>query len=326
MAKKASSRRRPKTSRGAGGKSDPSISREAKDILLKLVAQSLGGAFLTSLGINLPPIVEALPAELPVLAVRAAQLDTLFRLENNELLHMEFQMTVTELGRFYRYQFEAGEAYNTKVHTVVFYGPGITSAPEALDRGSGVYRVHNVFIGTLDGDAVLDALRQKLNQGHTLDELDQTHFKLLPLMAHRQPLPEVVQEAVTVATALPSEERVAVIGTMLGLGYSYLGQEFIDQMLGVREVANALEMMVENALRRGKAEGKAEGEEQGQVRARHEDIIGLLAIRFANVPPPLEDRIMQITDLARLRNLVYAAATSDSLDRFAQMLQETPGA
>jgi hypothetical protein len=127
-----------------------------------------------------------------VLAVRAYQLDTLFRLANNELLHMEFQMTPTDLRRFYRYQFEAGEAYNTRVHTVVFHGPAITRAPEVLDRGSSVYRVHNVFIGALDGDAVLDQLRQKLSQGQTLDELDQTRFKLLPLMAHQRPLPEVV--------------------------------------------------------------------------------------------------------------------------------------
>jgi hypothetical protein len=314
MAKKGSSRRGTKTAHGTTGKPDPAISREAKDILLKLVAQSLGGAFLTSLGIDLPPIVEALPAELPVLEVRAEQLDTLFRLANHEILHMEFQMTSTDLRRFYRYQFEAGDAYDTKAHTVVSFGPGIKSAPEVLDRGSGVYTVHNVFIGALDGDAVLDELRQKLSQGQTLDELDQTRFKLLPLMAHQRPLPEVVQEAVTIAGTLREDERTAVIGTMLGLSYSYLGREFIDQMLGVREVANALEMMVENALRRGRMEG------------RHEDITSVLVARFGEVPQPTQDQIVQITDLERLRNLLYAAATASSLEAFAQLLQQTPDA
>jgi hypothetical protein len=109
---------------------------------------------------------------------------------------------------------------------------------------------------------------------------------------------------------------------MLGLGYSYLGQEFVDQMLGVRDVANALEMMIENALRRG----IAEGEEQGQVKARQEDITGVLVARFGEGPQPVQDQITRITDLARLRNLLYAAATASSLAAFTQLLREAPGA
>jgi len=36
-----------------------SVAREAKDLLLKLQAAGLGGEFLTSLGIDLAPIVRA---------------------------------------------------------------------------------------------------------------------------------------------------------------------------------------------------------------------------------------------------------------------------
>jgi hypothetical protein len=99
MAKKSSPRKRRRADAPSAStpQAGPPISREAKDILLKLVARGLGGGFLASLGINLPPIVEALPAELPVLEVRAEQLDTLFRLEGVDLLHLEFQMTTNTL-------------------------------------------------------------------------------------------------------------------------------------------------------------------------------------------------------------------------------------
>ena len=58
------------------------VAREAKDILLKRLAGGLGGGFPAALGLELAPIVAVLPAELPVLSVRAEQPDNLFRLED----------------------------------------------------------------------------------------------------------------------------------------------------------------------------------------------------------------------------------------------------
>lgn len=83
-------------------------------------------------------------------------------------------------------------------------------------------------------------------------------------------------------------------------------------MLGVREVANALESLVENALQRGKMEGRAEGQAEA--------VLEVLVTRFGNVPQPIRDRIAQIADLARLRALLRAATTVGSLEAFAREL------
>lgn len=165
-----------------------SVAREAKDLLLKLQAAGLGGGFLASLGIDLPPIVEALPSELPILEVRVEQPDSLFRLANRAILQFEFQSTKdpTDLRRFYRYHYAVSEHYDSEVYTVVFYGPGISDAPSVLRRGSMVFTVTNVYIGQKIVDQLLggpgvanplekfieDALLRRLAEGKAEGELE----------------------------------------------------------------------------------------------------------------------------------------------------------
>jgi len=322
------------------GQGISSVSREAKDLLLKLQAAGLGGGFLAGLGIDLAPIVEALPAELPVLEVRVEQPDSLFRLADRAIVNFEFQSTkeATDLRRFYRYQYAASEHYDSDVYTVVFYGPGITNAPSVLRRGSTVFTVTNVYIGLQESESVLADLRAKLGRGQLLDAADLARLKLLPLMAHQRPLPEVLRDAVSLASALPATERDPVIGTILGMAYNYVGQGIVDQLLGGPDVANPIEKFIEDALLRsnaegkaqgiteGKAQGKAEGElegaERGQIAGKRDDILDILAGRFGTVPPGTPDQVSRLTDLASLRSLVIEAATTDSLESFSRRLKQ----
>jgi hypothetical protein len=293
------------------------IAREAKDILLKHLAAGLGGGFLASLGIDLPPIVEALPADIPMLEVRVEQLDSLYRTADGSILHIEFQMTSDgeDLRRFYRYNFAASEHYDADVYTVVFYGPRVQDAPVTLHRGSVTYDVRNVFVGQQDGEMVLTDLRGKLARNETLNDADLTRLKLLPLMAQSRPLPDVLAEAAALARVLSPALRDEVIGTMLGLAYNYLGQDIVDQLLGVKEMATALQKLVEDALIRGQAEGEA--------KSKHEDIVSFLVARFGPLSPNLQGRIASIHDLGQLQRLVIGAATASSLDAFTKILEDS---
>ncbi|MGH2411583.1 MAG: hypothetical protein ACRDGS_14630, partial [Chloroflexota bacterium] len=281
-----------------------SVAREAKDLLLKLQAAGLGGGFLASLGIDLAPIVEALPAELPVLEVRVEQPDTLFRLADRSIVNFEFQSTkeATDLRRFYHYQYAASEHYDSEVYTVVFYGPGITEAPSVLHRGSSVFTVTNIYIGTQESEAVLADLRAKLGRGQPLDATDLARLKLVPLMAHQRPLPEVLRDAVSLAGALPQSERDPVVGTILGMAYNYVGQGIIDQLLGGPDVANPIEKFIEDALLRRRAEGEREGAERGQIVGKQDDILEILTSRFGTIPPGTPDQVSRLTDIASLRS------------------------
>ena len=252
----ATTPRRPRTSRTAGSAQGP-VAREAKDILLKRLADGLRGGFPAALGLDLPPIVGALPAELPVLSVRAERPDNLFRLADAAIVQFEFQMkrNPDDLERFYRTQFAVAEHYQCPVHTVVLYGPEVAEAPDTLDRGSAVFRVTNVYIGAMDGEAVVAMLRERLAAGQPLSEVERARLKLLPLMRQRRPLIEVLHEVAVLARGLPREEREETLGTMIGLAYNYLGPEMSEQLLEVLTMANALENLIADTLVRGRTEG-----------------------------------------------------------------------
>ena len=181
------------------------VAREAKDIVLKWLGAHLRGGFLAGLGLDLPDVVAVLPAELAMLEVRTEHPDLLLLMADDAILHPEFQTTLDPKGlrRFARYNVAACEEYDRDVYTVVFYGPGIEDTPDTLRRGSHTFVVRNVFIGRLDGEAVVARLRERIAAGESPSEGERTRLKLLPLMGQRRPLPEVLAEVAVLVRTLP---------------------------------------------------------------------------------------------------------------------------
>ena len=163
--------------------------------------------------------MEALHAELPVPSVRAEQPDNLFRLADAAIVQFEFQMqrNPDDLERVYRTQFAVAEHYRCRVHTVVLYEPDVLEAPDTLDRGSAVFRVRNVHIGAMDGEAVVAMLRERIATGVPLSEAEAARIKLLPLMRQRR---EMLREVAVLARGLPRAEREEILGTMVGRAYN----------------------------------------------------------------------------------------------------------
>lgn len=67
------------------------------------------GPVLDGLGLDLPAIAAVLPAELPLMTVRAEHPDLLFMAVDGTILHPEFQTTLDPEGlrRLSRYNFAA---------------------------------------------------------------------------------------------------------------------------------------------------------------------------------------------------------------------------
>lgn len=67
------------------------------------------------------------------------------------------------------------------VNTAVIYSGRIESAPELLEKGSLCYRVTNVFLKSMDGDAEYNRIKTLLEQGQELEEVDLLKLIFLPL-------------------------------------------------------------------------------------------------------------------------------------------------
>lgn len=222
---------------------------------------------------------------------------------------------IADLPRFYHSQFAAGDHYKTRVHTVVIYGAGITSAPAVLDRGSGVFTVRQVFLGTQDAEAVVALLRERVSAGTSLAAGERVQLMLLPLMRQRRPLLEVLHEVAGLARSLPRAERDETIGAMVGLAYNYLEPAMAEQLLEVLRVANALEKLIENTLVRGREEGREEGRVEGEIEGIRRMVRHAVERRCGRVPPALDARLAAADEPALLRifDLLTTATGPDDL-------------
>lgn len=266
----------------------PRVSRKSVDIVLKYIAEALGGALFERFGLPFAPIVAGLPSELPQVQIRSRQTDLLFRLADGSILHLEFQTTRRsgDLIRFAAYHLAVFERYGRPVHTVVLYGAGIRSAAHTLETGALTFRTENVFVGHLNGDAVLRRLHEKAARGEPFTPADRIDLILAPLMRHRRPIAEVARDAALLTVYLPQAQREMTVGALLGLSYPDIDDDVaiaILRELGMTALSQALE---------------ARGEIKGKRRA----LRAFLEARFGTLPVSVLQRI--------------DAADEDQLDRF----------
>jgi hypothetical protein len=263
--------------------------RHSTDIVLKLIAAALGGDLFARFGVPLPPIVDALPTELPQLEVRTQHTDQLFRLADDSILHLEFQTTLRRgaLMRFAAYNLAVCQQYGQPVWTVVLYGAGIRSAPDTWQSGSLTFRVQNILVGQEDGDAVLQRLREKAARGEPFTASDRVDLILSPLMRQSRPVQDVLREAVPLTQRLQEAQQEPTVGALLGLAYHYVDEEVVRAILEELSMANPLQELIDERI----AEGK------------RQILRTVLQARFGALPETIEQRI--------------AAADADQLDALA---------
>ena len=291
--------------------SQPRVARQSADIVLKLIAAALGGDLFARFGVPLPPIVDALPTELPQLEVRTQHTDQLFRLADNSILHLEFQTTQRpgDLRRFCAYNLAACQQYDQPVWTVVLYGAGIRSAPDTWHSGSLTFRVQNILVGQEDGDAVLQRLREKAARGEPFTPTDRVDLILSPLMRQSRPVQDVLREAAPLTQRLPEAQQETTVGALLGLAYHYVEEDVVRAILEELSMANPLQELIDERVARGEARGEA----MGEIRGKREMLRIFLQSRFGTLPEAVAQRIAA-ADADQLDALASRAATVASPD------------
>lgn len=237
------------------------ISGHNNDIIMKATAAMFKDKSLEVFGLKTAKIVDIMPTVLPVVEAKEKRVDFVFLLEDDTLLHLEFQTTVPEdlLRRFAYYGARLVERHNMDVNTVVIYSGRIESAPELLEQGSLCYRVTNIFLKSMDGDAEYNKIKTLLEKGKDLEEVDLLKLILLPLMKSQQPVAEMTIKAAQLAKLANSKLTDFVIGSIIAITDKFLPEEYKRKLLEVLSMTQIEEWIREEGKVLGKAEGKAEG-------------------------------------------------------------------
>ena len=304
----------------------PGIVRAHVDILTKAGLGFCVGHTLAPLGLDLPPVVAAIPTERFI--IRRRVVDFAFHLANDIYVDIE-QFTGDHLADLYHVQVGAAilaEERRRPVQVIVVYTGPVRSAPDTLDSGSLHLRVRNVFGADLDGDAALAALQAKVAAGTGLQGEDAMAVAFLGVMRHTErPLAVALREGLRLAATLPTErEREGCAAAVVMLGQRRLGPSEIAELVEVFAVAaprmaDVLERMGrEKGKAEGKAEGRAEGKAEGRAEGKAEDVLRVLRHRYGEPAAAVARRVSAERDLATLDRWLDLALTCAGLADFSR--------
>lgn len=235
------------------------ISRNAKDILLKALAESLGGDALAWMGAPGVEVVEAIPTEMDTVEIRQEFLDTGFKTTSGELWHVEYQTAKEpDLYRFLVYDAHLARKYRMPVRTIVLYTRNVRNAPHVLDAGGIRYQVINEYLKSRDGLAALRRMEKHMKAGQWTVE-DRLDLAFLPYLDHPgMTEQEALSRSVEVMLNLPSsQERDYVTALLLGISGRLLSEEEqgrLKEALGMTDLVKEIEARAEA---RGEARAEA---------------------------------------------------------------------
>jgi len=288
---------------------DYRLSQHGMDVVFKLEAEQLGAALGRRFGINLPAIARHFPTDLPVADVHLEQLDSVFELVNEWLLHLEFQTEHrrTTLARFLIYDAYLYERYERPIITVVIYGAGVATAAAEIDANAVRYTVYNVLLGQEDGRATYQRLKTLMESGNGLSPEDRLDLIFLPLMKQRRARRNVVKDALALARRLPEDQQRQTLASLIGLGHRFLTEAELDTVMEGLMITPLGQRLFDKGVGQG-------------WRAA---ILEELNERFGSLPPSFEKQLAPLEDSDRLKELFHVARTTSSLAEFTQALESS---
>ena len=245
------------------------ISGHNNDIIMKATAEMFKDKTLEVFGLKTAKIIDIMPTVLPIVEAREKRVDFVFLLEDETLLHLEFQTTISDdlLRRIAFYGARIVDRHNRVVNTAIIYSGRIESAPDLLQKGSLTYQVTNVYLKGMDGDEEYRRIKAKLDKGETLEESDLIKLIFLPLMKSKQIEAEMALKAAELAKAANNKFTSFVIGAIVAITDNFLPEEYKKRLLEVLRMTQIEQWLREEGKLEGKIEGKIEGKLEGQLEA-----------------------------------------------------------
>lgn len=191
------------------------IAWQNKDILFKILGQTYREKSFASYGINLAPIREFLPTELPKISANERSIDSLFLLEDYTyvIVDYEAEYKTSNKIKYLNYITRVLEKYyegngNFKLRLVVIYTGDVQSAEPDFETGCLSLHTEQAFLSHIDGEASYQAIRAKLLADIPLDDDDLMKLVILPLtVSGPTGKQNMLERVVELAEQIPDEKQ-----------------------------------------------------------------------------------------------------------------------
>ena len=215
------------------------IAWQNKDILFKVLGQTYKEKSFASYGIDLAPIREFLPTELPKISANERSIDSLFLLADNTYVIVDYESEYKKSNKikYLNYITRVLEKYykedgNFNLRLVVIYTGDVQSAESDFETGCLSLRTEQAFLSHIDGEGAFQAIREKLKSGIMLDDDDLMRLVILPLtVSGPTGKQKMLERVVELAEQIPNEEqRVFTLSGVIVASDKFINRDYLEQL------------------------------------------------------------------------------------------------
>lgn len=215
------------------------ITYQNKDILFKILGQTYKEKSFTAYGINLPPIRELLPTNLPKISANEKDIDNLFLLEDGTYAIVDYEAEFKKLNKikYLNYIARVMEKYykedeNFNLRLVVIYTGDVKSAEPVFETSCITLRMEQAFLSHIDGEAAFDTIRQKVVSGTPLEDDDLMKLVILPLTIPGTEGKQVMLEKVVelAEQVKDNEQQIFILSGVIVASDKFINREYLEQI------------------------------------------------------------------------------------------------
>ncbi len=215
------------------------IAYQNKDILFKILGQTYKEKSFAAYGIDLPPIRELLPTNLPKISANEKDIDNLFLLADGTYAIVDYEAEYKKLNKikYLNYIARVMEKYYKEnesfdLRLIVIYTGDVKSAEPNFETKCLTLRTEQAFLSHIDGEAAFNMIRQKIHSGTLLEDDDLMKLVILPLtVPGSKGKQEMLEKVVDLAEQIPDEEqRIFTLSGVIVASDKFISREYLDQI------------------------------------------------------------------------------------------------
>ena len=214
------------------------IAYQNKDIIFKILSENYKNKSLAVYGLDLPPIKEVLPTNLPAIQLDEKRADNVFLLQDDSILILEYESSsdIKNLIKYGHYIFRLTETYYDgkphKVVIVVIYTGDINSAVNSLDLGCLQLQIRQIFLSAFNGNNMYAELERKVRANEPLSDEDVMRFIILPLTA-KDDKQQLIEKTVSLVKEVNDEYTQSfIIAGILSATDKFIDKNYSNTLKG----------------------------------------------------------------------------------------------
>ncbi len=215
------------------------VAYQNKDILFKILGQTYKEKSFAAYGINLTPIRELLPTNLPKISANEKDIDNLFLLEDGTYAIVDYESEFKKLNKikYLNYIARVMEKYYPKendfhLRLVIIYTGDVKRAESIFETNCITLRMEQVFLSHIDGKTAFDTIFRKVQSGTLLEDDDLMKLVILPLtIPGSQGKQEMLEKVVDLAEQIPDEgQRIFTLSGVIVASDKFIDRKYLEQI------------------------------------------------------------------------------------------------